>query len=486
MFLNEAFMQVFEELDNLTEAKADTQRLIDFAGEETANKFLQLRNRLKSPENDLYYWIKNKQPEELVKTLDELENTKTKSQLKREAEAGADLVQETEHWLVYHITTFEAAQKYGRDSQWCITGVNNYGDRYWQDYRQHNIEFYFFITKGNYDPRGVDSKFALALYPNDTAEIYNQRDDLVDSVDEVPYYDEISIDGTDLEDFDFVSNHLYCCDCDCEIDEDEACWDDCGDVYCYDCWQERFFSCDFCGDVTCHEDGFELPNGDKICERCFNNSDYIYCPECDELVHIDDIMTTIFEDEMCSDCFNDFLDTDRGHAETFVHYCEGYSEGDFEDEAFVNKLIRCWNTYKAELGLPVSEILDYESNFIENAKNCDGVVIDPDVFIEVEDSDDSAKSSYYIAVEDSNKSQENYDIPEPQALKEIVGFINKLSQEEKDKVRLNWDWLDDDGELSDLIVSVYGPSENTEERTISNWGNAENMIRRALGLGPKE
>ena len=84
MFLNEAFMQVFEELDSLTEAKADTQRLIDFAGEDLANRFLAIKDRLKSPENDLYYWIKNKTVEELEAAVLEIENTKSKSQMKKD------------------------------------------------------------------------------------------------------------------------------------------------------------------------------------------------------------------------------------------------------------------------------------------------------------------------------------------------------------------------------------------------------------------
>ena len=117
MFLNEAFMQVFEELGSLTEAKADTQRLIDFAGEDLANRFLAVKDRLKSPENDLYYWIKNKTVEELEAAVLEIENTKSKSQMKKDiADQGAELVCDSEHWTVHRIITFEASQKYGRDS----------------------------------------------------------------------------------------------------------------------------------------------------------------------------------------------------------------------------------------------------------------------------------------------------------------------------------------------------------------------------------
>ena len=53
-------MKLFEEFnlyetmwDSLNEAKADIKNLIDFAGEDVANRFLAVKNRLKSPENDL-------------------------------------------------------------------------------------------------------------------------------------------------------------------------------------------------------------------------------------------------------------------------------------------------------------------------------------------------------------------------------------------------------------------------------------------------
>ena len=58
----------FNELDKLyeeqtaflMESKADTQNLINFAGVELASRFFSVKNKLKAPENDLYYWIKNK------------------------------------------------------------------------------------------------------------------------------------------------------------------------------------------------------------------------------------------------------------------------------------------------------------------------------------------------------------------------------------------------------------------------------------------
>ena len=199
-------MKLFEEFnlyetmwDSLNEAKADTQNLITFAGEDLANRFLAIKHRLKTPESDLYYWIKNKTPEELEAAVSSLENSKTKTQAKKDlSDAGAKLISETEHWKVYHITTYEAAQKYGRDTKWCITGIDGYGDKYWKEYTEEaDVSFYFLITKGEYDPRGTDSKFAIALYPRGLGEVFNQQDDKI-AFKDIPYIDEVHIPGYDL------------------------------------------------------------------------------------------------------------------------------------------------------------------------------------------------------------------------------------------------------------------------------------------------
>lgn len=489
MFLNEAFMQVFEELDSLTEAKADTQRLIDFAGEDLANRFLAIKDRLKSPENDLYYWIKNKTVEELEAAVLEIENTKSKSQMKKDiADQGAELVCDSEHWTVHRIITFEASQKYGRDSQWCITGVNNYGDRYWKEYRNRGIEFYFMNAKQDYNARGEDSKFAIALYQNGNVEIYNQRDIQISSIDEIPYYEEVSINGNSLDSFDLEGDHWYCVSCDCELDEDDVCYGPDGDPYCEDCWGDRFYSCEECGEIFDLDYVNIVDDGVMLCSDCAQNLGYGFCEVCDELVDYSKNITNIFGEEMCEDCFDDFLDTDRGYAEIFFHHCEGFSKGDFADADDVNNMIVNWNKYKHELDFSEEEIEQYEKDFIENAKECDNVDIDATVFIDFgEDDDEDSISSYYISVEGTDKEQENYQIKDSQALREIITFINSLDQSEKDRVRMDWDWVDDDGELSDIIVSIYGPSEGEayDERTISNWEHAERLIRKALGLPTK-
>lgn len=176
----------------LTEAKADTQRLIDWAGEELANRYLAIKDRLKAPESDLYYWIKNKSVEDLRATVASIETTKSNNRLSIEGGYGATLVGENDYWKVYHITSYGAAQKYGRDTQWCISGnrIGDSNDSYWKNYINNGVEFYFYITKGKYNPRGRTCKFALAYQPGTNKwQVYDQQDGMVDGIPNAPIID---------------------------------------------------------------------------------------------------------------------------------------------------------------------------------------------------------------------------------------------------------------------------------------------------------
>ena len=268
MFLNEEFLKIWEELDALNEAKADTEKLINFAGEELANKFLAMKSKLKSPENDLYYWIKNKTPDELASFLDEVEGTKSSTQTKKEiADRGAKLVCSSKHWNVYHITTFEASQKYGRDSKWCITGINNWGDKYWKQYTERGIEFYFLITKGEYDPRGTDSKIALAVSPAiNSCEVFNQKDTTI-PLNRVPFIDEVIIPGLDLK---TINNQIICFECGEPVKYDDIAYGIHGECYCKDCFNIFYFTCNKCQEV--HYNNIwvsEDENNNKFCLNCY-------------------------------------------------------------------------------------------------------------------------------------------------------------------------------------------------------------------------
>ena len=99
-------------------------------------------------------------------------------------------------------------------------------------------------------------------------------------------------------------------------------------------------------------------------------------------------------------------------------------------------------------------------------------------------NDDAILSSYHVWVKGSNKEIKNQNVPDEQALKEILAFINELTRDEKFNVGCGWSWLDDDGDEDDVVVSIYDPEEGEayEDRTMGNWPYAEKEIRKALGL----
>lgn len=268
MIFSNSFYSIYEELSQITEAKADTQRLIDFAGADLAKRFLAVKSKFKVPENDLYYWIKNKTVAELADAVAAAENTRSKRMLNKDiADSGAKLIQSTEHWTVYEISSFAASQKYGRDTQWCITGVNDSGDKYWQQYSSQGVTFYFVITKDNYDARGVDSKYAIAVYPDGHCEIFNQQDEKV-PYDDIPFVEEIQLPGIDLETAD-VGEAYFCDSCGCTIyGDEELSVGPRGEIWCLDCWQSHCGECDYCGG-TFYQDELDLTEDDMlVCPSC--------------------------------------------------------------------------------------------------------------------------------------------------------------------------------------------------------------------------
>lgn len=271
------FMKLYEKLNSLNEAKADVQRLVDFAGDDLANRFLAIKNKLKYPENDLYYWIKNKTASELERAIAKAEHTKSNRQLtKSVSEAGAELVCDTNHWRVYHITTFEASQKYGRDTKWCITGIDNSGDWHWRCYVYRGVQFYFLISKANYNARGANSKFAIALYPKSSrdgfirCEIFDQQDNKLKSFSEIPFFDEIDIQNIDFDSIKIGAEKLNCTSCTAEIELVDSMLGIDNNYYCEDCYYDLFFTCDKCGKDFSIDCVNFTDNDDTLCDSCFS------------------------------------------------------------------------------------------------------------------------------------------------------------------------------------------------------------------------
>jgi hypothetical protein len=155
---------------------------------------------------------------------------------------------ETDYWKVYHITTFEASQYYGRDTKWCITGINDWGDRYWKEYIKQGIKFYFLIAKENYNSRGDLSKVAIAVYPgNKHCEVFNQKDNQI-LLGEVPGIEDINIPGIAIKDLIV------------------------------------YIACRLCGEILPSDNIYRGTNNEVVCQDCFE-SDYFKCAKCNNVFH---------------------------------------------------------------------------------------------------------------------------------------------------------------------------------------------------------
>ena len=179
-----------ELMKRLLEARADKDRFSVWGGDELLQKFLKLKDRLPVPQNDMTYWTSGKnphKPEELSLILNKLEqNIVKKSEEQKLIEQGAEKVFEDSNWLVYHITNFEACQKYGSGTQWCITGKNlsgddTYGRTHWDRYTGDGNDFYFFIEKGS------DVKYAVMINEiNGNHTIFDPRDNEIPYIENAP------------------------------------------------------------------------------------------------------------------------------------------------------------------------------------------------------------------------------------------------------------------------------------------------------------
>lgn len=151
------------------------------------DEFEEFRNNVKAPYNDYYYWIKQNDFMAFTKFMQEQRNSK---ESKMKAKEGAELLYSDKDWKVYKIDTYEASEKYGKGTKWCISGSKRWangqnGERFFKDYHdEHEIDFYFFI--------GKDDKYAIALYPNNIVEIFNSADVKVPYIPNAPEVKELS------------------------------------------------------------------------------------------------------------------------------------------------------------------------------------------------------------------------------------------------------------------------------------------------------
>ena len=64
---------------------------------------------------------------------------------------GSVLIYSDANWNVYEINTYQASVKYGKDTQWCITGTNaglSFGKDTFDKYNK-GADIYFYLNRKN-------------------------------------------------------------------------------------------------------------------------------------------------------------------------------------------------------------------------------------------------------------------------------------------------------------------------------------------------
>lgn len=85
-----------------------------------------------------------------------------------------------------------------------------------------------------------------------------------------------------------MEERIICADCGREITDNSYVELPNGDFLCEDCYDENYYKCDYCGNIIRKEDAYETSNGDIVCDYCFENH-YTRCEACDEIVSNNDI-----------------------------------------------------------------------------------------------------------------------------------------------------------------------------------------------------
>lgn len=128
--------------------------------------FRESSNQLKAQERDLYWWIKNKQPEDFIFAMRDIRNSKEEKRLKDKLVGQTKkLVAENDTWKVYKIESHEAARLMGKGTKWCITMEDS---RYWNYYTEDGDQFYYLIRK---KPEGDDYDKIAIEYSTDDQEV---------------------------------------------------------------------------------------------------------------------------------------------------------------------------------------------------------------------------------------------------------------------------------------------------------------------------
>jgi ankyrin repeat protein len=204
--LNESYSRLENRISFL-EGKADQEMLRKYLGDDYYNKYQLIKNKIKDPEyKDIYKLIKKDSDE----VKDYIDSFQSNTDIRRSDKKGATKLYSDDGWDVYKITTYPAAQLYGKNTKWCITGRYNEheerGEEYFYEYiDEYDLDggYYFYINK--HDP---SSKYCVLQTKDKTIEsIWNAVDEELGNT----FEDVLATDGVSLpyvkEIPDSVINH---------------------------------------------------------------------------------------------------------------------------------------------------------------------------------------------------------------------------------------------------------------------------------------
>lgn len=135
------------------ESEKDKEDLKKHLGDDLYNDYMKIRDKISKDGNDYKDFQKLKKlPIEDVKSF--FDNFQSETDKRKEAKKGAKKIYDDGDWLVYRITTYPAAQYYGKNTKWCITGRypghEGRGEEYFNDYiDDNNLDggYYFYLNK---------------------------------------------------------------------------------------------------------------------------------------------------------------------------------------------------------------------------------------------------------------------------------------------------------------------------------------------------
>ena len=215
----------FESYSAYLEAQADFDKLREKLGDSYFNKWMKIKDKIgdkikdpdwerTSPDEPVkfisnpdrkfknIYDILKYNDEEIEELKDFLDNFQSKaSKTKQDKQEGAKLIAEDDKYKVYRITDYKAAQNYGENTKWCITGrydgnVEGWYDKYIKE-RDLDGGYYFYISKSN--PR---EKYCVLVTKNNKVnsvwdaadrdlDFYEIPQDIVDVSKSLSFYDSL-------------------------------------------------------------------------------------------------------------------------------------------------------------------------------------------------------------------------------------------------------------------------------------------------------